>query len=68
MFLSDPFTIYKLCIEDINHSYILAGKMDPYIKRCAASKITSAEKLMYICKNQLGMKKNSLYFILKNYQ
>jgi len=29
--------------------------MDPYTKRCAATKITSAEKLMYICKNQLGM-------------
>jgi len=28
--------------------------MDPYTKRCAATKITSAEKLMYICKNQLG--------------
>lgn len=28
--------------------------MDPYTKRCAANKITSAEKLMYICKNQLG--------------
>lgn len=33
------------------------GKMEPYVKRCAASKITSAEKLMYICKNQLGMLK-----------
>lgn len=31
--------------------------MDPYTKRCAATKITSAEKLMYICKNQLGMLK-----------
>jgi len=29
--------------------------MEPYTKRCAATKITSAEKLMYICKNQLGM-------------
>ena len=25
-----------------------------YVKRCAATKLTSAEKLMYICKNQLG--------------
>lgn len=31
--------------------------MEPYIKRCAATKITSAEKLMYICKNQLGIEK-----------
>lgn len=28
--------------------------MDPYVKRCISTKITSAEKLMYICKNQLG--------------
>lgn len=33
------------------------GKMEPYVKRCAATKITSAEKLMYICKNQLGIEK-----------
>ena len=31
--------------------------MEPYAKRCAATKITSAEKLMYICKNQLGIEK-----------
>lgn len=35
--------------------------MDPYVKRCVASKITSAEKLMYICKNQLG-EFNILYY------
>lgn len=28
--------------------------MEAYVKRCAATKLTSAEKLMYICKNQLG--------------
>ena len=28
--------------------------MEPYVKRCAATKLSSAEKLMYICKNQLG--------------
>lgn len=32
------------------------GKMEPYVKRCAATKLTSAEKFMYICKNQLGKK------------
>lgn len=37
--------------------------MDPYTKRCAATKITSAEKLMYICKNQLGMFKMNINFI-----
>lgn len=31
--------------------------MEPYVKRCAATKMTSAEKLMYICKNQLGIEK-----------
>lgn len=31
--------------------------MEPYVKRCASTKITSAEKLMYICKNQLGIEK-----------
>lgn len=31
--------------------------MEPYVKRCAATKIQSAEKLMYICKNQLGIEK-----------
>lgn len=45
---------------DVNKCF-LGGKMEPYVKRCAASKITSAEKLMYICKNQLGMLK-PLYF------
>lgn len=29
--------------------------MEPYTKRCATTKLQSAEKLMYICKNQLGM-------------
>lgn len=33
---------------------ISGGKMEPYSKRCTATKLTSAEKLMYICKNQLG--------------
>lgn len=31
--------------------------MEPYIKRCTAAKIFSAEKLMYICKNQLGIER-----------
>ena len=36
---------------------LLGGKMEPYVKRCTSTKITSAEKLMYICKNQLGIEK-----------
>ena len=31
-----------------------SGKTEPYVKRCAYTKIMSAEKLMYICKDQLG--------------
>ena len=31
-----------------------SGKQEPYVKRCAAPRVLSAEKLMYICKNQLG--------------
>ena len=31
-----------------------SGKTEPYVKRCAYTKLMSAEKLMYICKDQLG--------------
>lgn len=31
--------------------------MEPYIKRATALKVLSAEKLMYICKNQLGIER-----------
>lgn len=31
--------------------------MEPYTKRCASSRVYSAEKLMYICKSQLGIEK-----------
>jgi hypothetical protein len=44
-------------IDDASFQPFKGGKMEPYIKRCAATKITSAEKLMYICKNQLGIEK-----------
>lgn len=33
------------------------GKAEPYFRRCAATKLSSAEKLAYICKNQLGVEK-----------
>jgi hypothetical protein len=50
---------FKLHLADLKLVFnldcaILGGKMEPYMKRCCATKLTSAEKLMYICKNQLG--------------
>lgn len=44
-------------IDDASFQPFKGGKMEPYAKRCSATKITSAEKLMYICKNQLGIEK-----------
>ncbi|UYV65631.1 RhoGAPp190 [Cordylochernes scorpioides] len=44
-------------IDDSSFQPFKSGKTDPYVKRCSAVKLTSAEKLMYICKNQLGIEK-----------
>ncbi|XP_017768448.1 PREDICTED: rho GTPase-activating protein 190 isoform X5 [Nicrophorus vespilloides] len=44
-------------IDDASFQPFKGGKMEPYVKRCASTKIQSAEKLMYICKNQLGIEK-----------
>ncbi|XP_022659460.1 rho GTPase-activating protein 190-like isoform X2 [Varroa destructor] len=44
-------------IDDSSFQPFKSGKTDPYVKRCASTKLTSAEKLMYICKNQLGIEK-----------
>uniref|UniRef100_A0A0C9QV64 RhoGAPp190_1 protein n=1 Tax=Fopius arisanus TaxID=64838 RepID=A0A0C9QV64_9HYME len=44
-------------IDDASFQPFKGGKMEPYAKRCSGTKITSAEKLMYICKNQLGIEK-----------
>lgn len=44
-------------IDDASFQPFKAGKMEPYVKRCSAVKLASAEKLMYICKNQLGIEK-----------
>ncbi|CAL1291987.1 unnamed protein product [Larinioides sclopetarius] len=44
-------------IDDSSFQPFKSGKTDPYYKRSAATKLTSAEKLMYICKNQLGIEK-----------
>ena len=37
-----------------------SGKAESYVKRCAYTKLVSAEKLMYICKDQLGKLKSYL--------
>ncbi|KAL5235830.1 hypothetical protein ACI65C_003240 [Semiaphis heraclei] len=42
-------------IDDSTFQPFNGVKMDPYIKRCVATKIESAEKLMYICRSQLGV-------------
>ncbi|XP_034490077.1 rho GTPase-activating protein 190 isoform X2 [Drosophila innubila] len=44
-------------MDDSTFQAFKVGKMDPYSKRCTATKVFSAEKLMYICKNQLGIEK-----------
>ena len=41
-----------------------SGKSEPYIKRCTNTKLLSAEKLMYICKDQLGKVRPNSYFLL----
>ena len=44
-------------IDDACFQPFKSGKTEPYYKRCAATRLSSAEKLMYICKNQLGIEK-----------
>ncbi|XP_064477601.1 rho GTPase-activating protein 190-like isoform X2 [Ornithodoros turicata] len=44
-------------IDDSSFQPFKSGKTDPYIKRSTTTRLTSAEKLMYICKNQLGIEK-----------
>jgi GTPase SAR1 family protein len=44
-------------IDDACFQPFKSGKTDPYYKRCAATRLSSAEKMMYICKNQLGIEK-----------
>ncbi|XP_035709893.1 rho GTPase-activating protein 190 isoform X2 [Folsomia candida] len=44
-------------IDDATFQPFKGGKMEPYTKRCASSRVYSAEKLMYICKSQLGIEK-----------
>lgn len=42
-------------VDDATFQPFKVGKMEPYMKRCAALRVNSAEKLMYICKSQLGI-------------
>lgn len=44
-------------MDDATFQPFKVGKMEPYVKRCTTTKILSAEKLMYICKNQLGIER-----------
>lgn len=44
-------------IDDATFQPFKVGKMEPYMKRCAAIRVSSAEKLMYICKSQLGIER-----------
>ena len=41
-------------VDDSSFQPFKSGRTEMYIKRATASKITSAEKLMYISKDQLG--------------
>lgn len=44
-------------VDDACFQPFKSGKTEPYFKRCANTKLVSAEKLMYICKNQLGIER-----------
>ena len=48
-------------IDDVSFQPFKTGRTDPYHKRCTSTKVQSAEKLMYICKDQLGMETDSSY-------
>lgn len=42
-------------MDDACFQSFKGGKTEPYYRRCASTRLCSAEKLMYICKNQLGI-------------
>lgn len=44
-------------VDDACFQPFKSGKTEPYFKRCANTKLVSPEKLMYICKNQLGVER-----------
>ncbi|XP_075987225.1 rho GTPase-activating protein 190 isoform X3 [Anticarsia gemmatalis] len=45
----------RRCTSELSVEFV--GKTETYVKRCVATKLQSAEKLMYVCKNQLGIEK-----------
>ena len=51
-------------IDDVSFMPFKTGHFEPYVKRCSSVKVHSAEKLMYICKDQLG---ELLQFYLRAY-
>ncbi|BFZ15995.1 hypothetical protein BsWGS_19034 [Bradybaena similaris] len=48
-------------IDDVSFSPFKTARTEMYIKRAVSGKVQSAEKLMYICKDQLGMETDSAY-------
>ncbi|XP_061181270.1 rho GTPase-activating protein 190-like isoform X2 [Saccostrea echinata] len=48
-------------IDDVSFQVFKTGRTDNYYKRSTQNKVQSAEKLMYICKDQLGMETDSAY-------
>lgn len=42
-------------VDDATFQPFKVGKMEPYSKRCSTIRLSSQEKLKYICKNQLGL-------------
>jgi hypothetical protein len=51
-------------VDDATFQPFKVGKMEPYVKRCAAMRVMSAEKLMYICKSQLGIEREYEQIVL----
>ncbi|XP_078581588.1 rho GTPase-activating protein 5-like isoform X8 [Branchiostoma floridae x Branchiostoma japonicum] len=45
-------------IDDTSFQTLRTSTFMPYIKRAAVAKVVSAEKLMYICKDQLGIEQD----------
>ncbi|XP_005097825.1 rho GTPase-activating protein 35 isoform X2 [Aplysia californica] len=48
-------------IDDVSFSPFKTARTETYLKRAVGGKVQSAEKLMYICKDQLGMETDSAY-------
>jgi len=48
-------------IDDVSFSPFKSARTEAYVKRAVGGKVQSAEKLMYLCKDQLGMETDSAY-------